>query len=91
MSMRYSGLILNDIAAAPGVCVTLFTQGCPHRCEGCHNPETWEFDAGLEFTVDTLNQILEGISANGIERNFCLMGGEPLCDENIFLSYMVIT
>ena len=90
MSMRYSGLILNDIAAAPGVCVTLFTQGCPHKCDGCHNPETWDFDAGLEFSSETLDQIIDGLYANGIERNFCLMGGEPLCDENIFLSYLVI-
>ena len=33
--MKYSGLILNDITAAPGLCVSFFTQGCPHRCPGC--------------------------------------------------------
>ena len=88
--MRYSGLILNDTAAAPGFCVTFFTQGCPHRCKGCHNPETWDFDGGKEFTNDTLNTIIEGLGANGLKRDLCIMGGEPLCQENLFLTYEVI-
>ena len=88
--MNYSGLILNDITAAPGLCVSFFTQGCPHRCKGCHNPETWEFGRGKEFTSDTLNQIITGLTAQGIQRDLCIMGGEPLCDENAFLTYLVI-
>ena len=87
--MKYSGLILNDITAAPGLCVTFFTQGCPHRCPGCHNPETWSFDGGVEFTSDTLNEIINGLTAQDIQRNLCIMGGEPLCDENAFLTYLV--
>lgn len=89
-TMRYSGLIRNDLAAAPGVSVTFFTQGCPHRCKGCHNPETWDFNGGKEFTIDVLNDIYKSIGANGIERNFCIMGGEPLCEENLLLTCMVI-
>ena len=89
--MRYSGLIRNDLAAAPGVSVTFFTQGCPHRCKGCHNPETWEFNGGKEFTPQVLNEIYDALRANGIKRNFCIMGGEPLCEENLFLTYMVIS
>lgn len=89
--MRYSGLIPNDIAAAPGLCLSFFVQGCPHRCKNCHNPETWDFDGGLEFTTETLNAIIEGLTAQGINRTFCLMGGEPLCPENLFLSYLIIT
>lgn len=88
--MKYSGLIRNDLAAAPGVSVSFFTQGCPHRCKGCHNPETWSFDGGKEFTPKTLNEIYDALDANGIERNFCIMGGEPLCEENTFLVYMVL-
>jgi anaerobic ribonucleoside-triphosphate reductase activating protein len=88
--MRYSGLIRNDLAAAPGISVSFFTQGCPHRCKGCHNPETWDFDGGKEFTPQVLKDIYEAISANGIVRNFCVMGGEPLCEENLLLTYMVI-
>lgn len=88
--MKYSGLILNDITAAPGLCVSFFTQGCPHRCKGCHNPETWEFGRGKEFTSTTLETIITGLTAQGIQRNLCIMGGEPLCEENAFLTCLVI-
>lgn len=88
--MKYSGLILNDITAAPGLCVSFFAQGCPHRCPGCHNPETWSFTGGKEFTPETLNSIIAGLTAQNIQRNLCIMGGEPLCDENAFLTYLII-
>lgn len=88
--MRYSGIIFNDTSAAPGICLTFFTQGCPHRCSGCHNPETWNYDGGLEFTSDTLRQVLTGLKKNNINRTFCIMGGEPLCDRNIFLTALLI-
>ena len=88
--MKYSGLILNDFTAAPGVCVTFFSQGCPHRCPGCHNPESWNFEGGKEFTNDILQSIINGLTANGIQRSLCIMGGEPLCSENAFLTYLII-
>ena len=88
--MRYAGLIKNDLAAAPGVCVSFFVQGCPLRCPGCHNPESWDFEGGIEFSTKTLNDILTSLSANGIERPLCIMGGEPLCQENLFLTTLII-
>ena len=88
--MRYSGVIYNDIAAAPGLCVSFFTQGCPHHCYRCHNPQTWDFEGGKEFTYKVLEQIVEGLTADGIQRNLCIMGGEPLCSENQFLTELVI-
>ena len=88
--MRYSGLIKNDITAAPGLCVSFFTQGCPHHCPGCHNPETWDFDGGKEFTNDTLRELLEALIAQNIHRDLCIMGGEPLCEENAFLTRLII-
>lgn len=88
--MKYAGIIKNDICAGEGVCVSFFTQGCPHHCPDCHNPETWDFDSGKEFTVNTLNEIYDALRANGVKRNFCIMGGEPLCEENLFLVQMVL-
>ena len=88
--MRYAGIIKNDFTAAPGTSVTFFTQGCPHRCEGCHNPETWDFEGGEEVTHDTILDIIEAITANGLHRNLCIMGGEPLCPENQFLTNLII-
>jgi anaerobic ribonucleoside-triphosphate reductase activating protein len=88
--MRYAGIIKNDFSAAPGISVTFFTQGCPHRCEGCHNPETWDFEGGEEVTHDTILDVIEAITANGLHRNLCIMGGEPLCSENQFLTNLII-
>lgn len=89
--MRYGGIILNDVTAAPGLCVSFFTQGCPHHCLKCHNPDSWDFKGGMEFTMETLDTIIKGLTAQGIQRNLCIMGGEPLCTENAFLTYLVIS
>ena len=89
--MRYAGIVKNDLSAAPGVCVTFYVQGCPHHCPGCHNPETWSYDGGKEFTLDVLQEIEESLIANGVHRDLCIMGGEPLCPENQFLTYLVIS
>lgn len=88
--MRYAGIIKNDIAGAPGVCVSFFTQGCARHCEGCQNPETWDFNGGKEFTTDTLDDIVNALTVNGIHRDFCIMGGEPLAPENLFLVDLII-
>lgn len=89
--MQYAGIIKNDFSAASGVSVTFFTQGCPHRCKGCHNPETWDFNGGKEFTPKVLKEIEEALTANNITRSLCIMGGEPLCEENLFLTNLVIS
>ena len=88
--MRYAGIIKNDFSAASGISVTFFTQGCPHKCEGCHNPETWDFEGGEEVTHDTILEIIEAITANGLHRNLCIMGGETLCTENHFQTNLII-
>lgn len=81
--MRYFGLMENDFANGENVCVSLWTQGCPHKCKGCHNPETWDFNGGVEVPDDIRGKIIKAISANNIIRNFSILGGEPLCNENL--------
>lgn len=89
--MRYAGLIENDIINGQGVCVSVWFQGCPHRCPGCHNPETWDFEGGKTIEGDELiGRILAAIGANGIQRNLSLLGGEPFCDENIEYAYYIV-
>ena len=88
--MKYAGLIRNDFSAAPGVSTTFFVQGCPFHCEGCHNKDTWDFGGGKEFTPQTLDDIINALTANNISRNLCIMGGEPLCQENQFLTHLII-
>ena len=81
--MRYAGLKKNDVINGKGVNVSLFVQGCPYHCQGCFNPETWDFNGGKEIDIEDLKQeIKEAISANGVKRNFSVLGGDPLCEEN---------
>jgi len=57
--------------------------GCPHHCVGCHNPETWNPSGGELVNIDnTIEQILEYINVNGIQRNLSILGGEPLWEDN---------
>lgn len=88
--MKYAGIIKNDLTAGPGIAVTFFVQGCHNHCKNCHNPETWDFDGGKEFTQTTMDYIISALTANGVQRHFAVMGGEPLADENLFLTDMVI-
>ena len=89
--MRYAGLMKNDIVDGEGVCVSFWTQGCPHKCKNCHNPETWDFNGGYEVPEDIRGEIVKAISANGITRNFSILGGEPLCEQNLDLVYNIVT
>ena len=55
----------------------------PHHCKGCFNPETWDFNGGQELTEELLNDLFQNkINKNGIKRSLCILGGEPLCEEN---------
>ena len=44
--LRIADVIGESIVDGPGYRMTVFTQGCPHHCEGCHNPHTHSFDGG---------------------------------------------
>lgn len=88
--MKYAGIIKNDFAAAPGVSTTFFVQGCSHHCPGCHNPQTWDFNGGKEFSQNTINEIIEALTANGVKRSLAIQGGEPLHPDNQFLTLLVI-
>lgn len=82
--MKIAGLNKNDYINGEGVCVSLWVQGCPHHCKGCHNPETWNFNGGVETdSKELINEILSSLTKNNIQRNFSILGGEPLCKENI--------
>ena len=80
---RYNTIIPNDVANGEGVCVSFFVQGCPHHCPNCFNKETWDFEGGHEYTIETKWEIVKLISANNIIRNFSVLGGEPLALQNL--------
>lgn len=81
--MKYAGIKKNDIYDGEGICVSFWCQGCPYHCKGCHNPQTWDFSGGMDLPEDIDETIISAINASGVLRNFSILGGEPLCEENI--------
>lgn len=81
--LRYNKIKLNDIANGSGINLSIWVQGCPHHCDGCFNPETWDFDKGEKFTNKTMQYILDNINKNDVDRNLSILGGEPLCSQNL--------
>lgn len=81
--MKYNGYLPNDFVNGENVCVSLWVSGCPLKCKGCQNPETWSFENGEEVPSDLIEQLKMAITANGIRRNFSVLGGEPLAEQNI--------
>ena len=79
--MKYSSIKYYDIANGEGVRTSLFVSGCTHHCKGCFNPETWDFNHGTEFTVDTIYDIVKSCEPYYIE-GLTLLGGEPMEPEN---------
>lgn len=85
--MKYAGVINDDIVNGRGVCVSFWVQGCSHHCQGCHNPETWDKDGGYELPPDYIPCIEKLLKKNGIRRNLSILGGEPLCNDNIAIVF----
>ena len=69
-----SGIVSDSIVDGPGIRTTIFCQGCPHHCEGCHNPETWDFGCGTLVPVEDL---VEVVQSNPLCRGVTFSGGEP--------------
>ena len=76
MKLRIAGIANDSIVDGPGLRLTVFTQGCPHRCPGCHNPQTHDFSGGNEG--DTAD-IIAKIKRNPLLDGVTLSGGEPFC------------
>lgn len=76
MKLRIAGTVNDSIVDGPGIRFTIFTQGCPHNCKGCHNPQTHDFDGGELVDTDTL---LEKIKSNPLLDGVTFSGGEPFC------------
>ena len=69
-----SGIAGDSIVDGPGIRTTVFSQGCPHHCPGCHNPETWDFGCGTPMEEE---QILAIVRSNPLCRGVTFSGGEP--------------
>lgn len=72
--LKISGTISDSIVDGPGLRYVIFTQGCPHGCPGCHNPQTHDFAGGTYADRET---ILDPLKENPILSGVTFSGGEP--------------
>lgn len=78
MKIRIAGVEPESIVDGDGIRYVIFVQGCPHHCQGCHNPETHDFDGGQDTTTAFL---IHDFSKNLLLQGITLSGGEPFCQE----------
>ena len=79
--LELAGIVSDSIVDGPGIRTTIFSQGCPHHCPGCHNPETWDFGCGTEIPVEAIVDI---VKSNPLCRGVTFSGGDPLYQVEAF-------
>lgn len=72
--IKIAGLVEESIVDGPGIRFVIFTQGCPHNCYGCHNPQTHDMSLGK---CEKIDKIVEKIDSNPLLKGITLSGGEP--------------
>lgn len=79
--IRLAGIVKESITDGPGIRFTIFSQGCPHKCKGCHNEETWDINGGQYIeNIALLNEIGKNPLISGVT----FSGGEPICQAKAF-------
>lgn len=73
-TIRIAGITNDSVVDGPGLRSTVFFQGCPHACEGCHNPETWDPDGGQQIV---LQDLVAKLKLNPLTTGVTFSGGEP--------------
>lgn len=76
MELKIAGVVKESIVDGRGIRYTVFTQGCPHHCPGCHNPQTHDFHGGKTVEV---GELFEEFQKNPMLKGMTFSGGEPFC------------
>lgn len=84
--LRVAGVVKESIVDGPGIRYTIFTQGCNHKCRGCHNVHTWDKDGGYEVDVE---ELYKDVAKNPMLRGVTISGGEPF-DQAYEVSYLIV-
>ncbi len=77
MKIRIAGYIPESTVDGEGVRLAIFTQGCPHRCNGCQNPQTWDYGGGRVADTKDFDRLM----ANPLLSGITLTGGEPFLQQ----------
>lgn len=73
ITFRVLDIVRGTTVDGPGFRTAIYFAGCHHKCPGCHNPQSWDFEAGTIMTLEEIMQVVE-------EEDFdvTLSGGDPL-------------
>lgn len=85
---RYAGIEYDDVANGIGLGAVFFTQGCPHHCPECQNPQTWSKDGGMKFTDAIFEQLIQYFYDIPYASRLTLSGGDPLANPE--LTYFIV-
>ncbi len=83
MDINIAGTVCESVVDGPGLRYVVFVQGCPHHCEGCHNPETHSFSGGR--TADT-DELFSECVEDPLQKGVTFSGGEPFCQAEALYS-----
>ena len=87
IQLRYAKIEHFDIQNGEGIGYTLYVQGCSRHCHNCQNPQTWDFNKGLVYSSEQLEEMIKFFNKNPSVHRLTLCGGEPL--ENLSLCNLV--
>lgn len=73
MNLRVVDIVEGTSVDGPGLRTSVYFAGCDHHCPGCHNPQTWDFNAGHDMTVNELMHAIEEA-----DFNVTFSGGDPV-------------
>ena len=82
-----AGFANDSITDGSGIRFTVFAQGCPHGCPGCHNPQTHAFAMGKAWAEE---DVMAKIVQNPLVRGVTFSGGEPFCQAEGFYRLAVL-
>ena len=73
--IRLSGIAYESLVNGPGMRRVFFSQGCRHKCKGCFNPDTHDFNGG---ELRDMDELIDDVKENPILKGITFSGGDPL-------------
>ena len=86
--MNISGIIYDSVVDGEGIRNTLFISGCLHHCYGCHNPQTWDFNYGYEFTKEKQKEFIKKCKDNPLLDGITISGGDPVYSSKELIPFL---